>query len=161
MYEYTPRPDRRAGMALSLGLVTVGLLLLIPNSLVLWLALMLRTLGLCLIASAFPLADRFVLTFYTYSLTLESGEPELIITERRRRRIRVVCRIYCSAILTLTEPGGALEKTDRRFNYCPDLRRRQKSHILTLDDDGRVAIAFCPDKRLCELILSYINDKND
>ncbi len=152
MYEYTPRGDRRGGMALALGLATVGLLLILPFPFAPWLVYLMRTLGLCLIVSAFPVADRFVLTSYTYTFSLESGEPELIITERRRRRIRVVCRIYCSAILSLTEPEKPAEKTDRRFNYCPDLRRKRKAHTLTVDDGGPVSVLFCPDERLCELI---------
>ncbi len=161
MYEYTPKPDRRVAMSVSLGLATLGLVLMIPFSLAPWIVYTLRTLGICLIVSAFIFADRFVLTLYTYTLSLESGEPELIITERRRRRIRVVCRIYCSSILSLTEPEKQGVSTERRFNYCPDLRRRKKAYTLTVDDDGPVSIAFCPDKRLAELILSYIPRQND
>ncbi len=161
MYEYTPDPDRRTGMALSLTLATAGFFLLLPYPVADWLHYTLCTLGICLMISAFLLADRFVLTRFTYSLSLESGELELIVTERRRRRRRVVCRILCSSIIRLVEPGKPTERTDRRFNYCPDLRRRKSSHFLIVEDGDLASISFCPDNQLCELILSHIRGEND
>ena len=163
MYEHTPRVDRRAGMALSLSIASVGLLLFLPFGFIDWLEATLRCLGFWLLVLSFPVAERWVMTSFSYAVSrdVDCGELELTVTERRRGRSRVVCRVWLSSVTALYLPDKKprFGREARRFNYCPDLRRR--CHHLVLEDEGVAVLRFCPDAELERLFLCCIEGKKD
>ena len=163
MYEHTPTPDRRVGMALALAMACLGLILFLPLGLAMWLEASVHCLGFWLVILSFPVAERWALTTFTYvvSRDTESGVLEFTVTERRRRRSRVVCRVWLSSLTAICLPNEKprFGKKVRRFNYCPDLRRR--CHYLVLEDEGVAVLRFCPDKELERLFLSFIEGKKD
>ena len=125
----------------------------IPDSALLWL----RTLGIWAFAAAFMIADRFLLTSFSYAIEKDGDTLDLRISELHFKRIRTVCRVsvFCVAGIehASKDHPHAIPRGAKKFNYCSELFPK-KYCILKIEDGDEVAfLKISPDDGLISLII--------
>lgn len=164
MYKFTPKNDRRLPCTAVLICIFAGIALFIPlpvsDGILLWL----RAVGLWAFACAFVIADRYLLTSYTYIIEETDGGADLIISELHFKKRRTVCRISLFEIssLTLSEKNRpfAFPRRARIFNYRADFLSRRFFVIQGEDKDGDFFIKFSPDAKMASIIFGFLSHKN-
>ncbi len=161
MYTFTPKPDRRLPFTAVLICTALGIALFLPiadnTSLLLWL----RTAGLWAFFAAFVIADKFLFTSFSYTVT-EDGD--LVIDELRFRRHRTVCRISLDDIDSMSYVKKGDKSVPRRgprvYNYRAELPTRALTLLRGEDSDGEFFIKFAPDAKLTDIIGTFLSQKN-
>lgn len=157
LYTYTPKNDTRVAAATAAICFLASILLFIPNKLDPIISTALPCTGIWLFICGFLVLERYVLTVFTYTLKACPDGCELIVTETRLKKQRVVCRVLSDSFVGLNEKvKGKKEKGTKRYNYCPELCATERYVLLIEDGDGRSEVSFRPDEKMVQIIKSLM-----
>lgn len=162
MYEYRPPKDifsrvlLGALLAAGAGMILAGAAL--PSG-----GAFLQTGGCALILAGLLIGSRFVMTRYCYSVEYTDGRPreagpDLVVTEQRGRRRRVVCRVSVAGGRLVKLPRGHRARKAARgdsapyFDYSPALLPGGTHYFFPSEEDGGGCLRFSPDPYLEDLL---------
>ena len=164
MHEYTPRPNRTVPYVAVFFLMIAGIVLFMPNGMSYDASLWLRTAGIWAFAIAFIIADRYLLTSYTYIIDEnENGTFDFVVSELHFRRRRTVCRISLSEIASISriekKKKTKLPKKARVLYYFAEVAPQNLYLLHVVNEDGEAYLKFTPDAKTAEIIASAIENK--
>ena len=162
MYEFSPSPNKTPAYTLVFLCLFAGIFLFMPLSLGESVMLWLRAIGIWAFACAFIVADRYLLTSYTYILEEnENGGADFVVSELHFKKRRTVCRISVLDIAEISQNDKknkfVFPKNVRKYNYSSELLGN-KYTVLRVEDEGSSAfIKFSPDEKMIFLIRKLQN----
>ena len=115
MYEFAPKTDKKREKLWLIGSLGMGALFFVGSYLPgMPLPSVLQMISFACLAFAIIVVSKYLLCTYVYRIELDelSGERELVVIEHCSRRIRTVCRLPLSAIVSVQEVHG---ETRRAF----------------------------------------------
>lgn len=165
MYEFSPSPNKTPAYALVFICLFAGIFLFMPISLSESAMLWLRTIGIWAFACAFIVADRYLLTSYTYILEEnENGGADFVVSELHFKKRRTVCRISVLDIADISQNSKkdkfVFPKNARKYNYSSELLENKYTVLRVEDEGGSAFIRFLPDERMLFLIRKLQSEQN-
>ncbi len=165
MYEFSPSANKTPAYVLVFICLFAGILLFMPLSLGESVMLWLRAIGIWAFACAFIVADRYLLTSYTYIIEENAnGGADFVVSELHFKKRRTVCRISVSDIAEISQNGKkhkfAFPKNARKYNYSSELLGNKYTVLRVEDEGGSAFIRFSPDEKMLFLIKKLQSSRN-
>ena len=161
MYEFSPKPRKNLLYFIIFSCAILGIVSFAPFDISEKYSLWLKALGFVLLAAAFILADRYVMTYFSYSIEKnDEGGIDFCVREIRYRRARVVCRVYLHEIKEIKKIKKGKQSDISRgalvFNYRRDFLPSEHFLIRGEGKDGEFFIRFSPDDEMVNIIRDFL-----
>ncbi|MBO4213177.1 MAG: hypothetical protein J5894_03580 [Clostridia bacterium] len=101
------------------------------------------------------LADKMLLTSYTYRIEPGDAGTDITVTERRYKRDIVVLRLDVSAVREIKEYKR--DKKQRKTYKYRAIFSKEKKHIMTVNDGDEVDVLIAADENFINALKNLCN----